>query len=648
MSAMEFFPMISPDAVRFVEREVSVASMRADMEALHLIERVPNASNHRLSARHVEKMMRRVGLEGVGRIQYPLDGRTCYGDLVMPQAWECREGFLELLGEGGAAERLADWREHPACVAMWSASTPPGGSVGQLVAEASVGSPAEAAGKVVLVGRDGQIRRAYARFKDSGALGLVHCGGAKWLMPDAYHWENSWTDFTGWYPHGSPVALPCVAVHYSAYQRLSGLADAPQPTKVRLCVQATAKDGETDIVTGTLPGRTKQEFVCLAHLYEPILYDDCSGAAAIAEVARVVKAMVAQGVVPRPERTLRLLAGWEYYGFNAFYQTHAAVRRRTFAGASFDGTGIPHWLSKKAMEFAMSSPSCPSFLDAFLWETARERFAKNVPSLRMKRVPSSLSDDTFLGSSRFDIPVYWLHQPPGPIHHMTGAETGQIDDNALRAVAEAWSLALAALLVADEEEVVRMARMSAHRSLADLSEEAAAFFAQGDASGAAQAAERLGYHRTVETNRLDSAARMMPKSQRIKSEIASLKKTVASACDRQAEEAERLFPSAQRPVTPPSKAERQAANIVPRPKILGHVHCLARLPEGERPPLPPLLAKVDGWFDGKRDLAWCIRMAFQEEGRAPSDGDFADWTQWMEKMAEYGYFTLRRRVARKK
>jgi len=635
--------MIRSECLSFLQNQLSVSSIRSNMRDLFGIERVPNASNFRRSARLVEKLMRSAGLTSVERITYPLDGNTRYGDLVMPPAWDCQEGYIDLVGESGRVERLADFREHPFVVAMWSPSTPSCPSEGEMAAEQKIGETAEAAGKVILVGENSRIKTVYARFKHSGALGLIYCGGGTFSFPEDYHWENSWTDHTGWYPHSVPVTMPCLNVNYKTYRRLSALASQSAPPRVRICVRSRTYSGQTDMITGTIPGRTNDEFVCLAHMYEPLLNDDASGAAALLEVARLMSAMIEKGVLRRPVRTLRFLAGWEFYGFNAYYHTHKDIMQRTFAGANFDGTGIPSRLGDLPMECRMSSPSAPSFLDAFLSAVARQSLGKHLPHLRMRPIPSTLSDDTFLSSLGFNIPIYWLHQLSGDYHHMEGNNaTHMVDDMAFRAIVEAWCLGLSVVLTAQEDEVIAFAHMSVEKAICEMGEEMGVRLLRANGEDARDRIRaRMEYLQAVEQARLDSALAFSRGSRAVATAVSGLRACVDKACREQLRRVRAVFPGARRRGERMGMRERRrAANIIPTRRLLGPIYCMPDVPEDRRPASPPEGARVQAWMNGARDLGTCVDMGFQEVKVAPTDKAYAQWVDYVETLSEYGYFDL--------
>ena len=89
--------------------------------------------NFQRSGRYCAEQLEQFGLAAVECLEYPADGRTAYGDWIIPRAWDVEDAVLRIVEPGGFAGELARWAKVPHSLSMYSAPTPPEGLTAEVV-----------------------------------------------------------------------------------------------------------------------------------------------------------------------------------------------------------------------------------------------------------------------------------------------------------------------------------------------------------------------------------------------------------------------------------------------------------------------------------------------------------------------------------
>ncbi|MFQ6131634.1 MAG: hypothetical protein ACE5R4_06330 [Armatimonadota bacterium] len=285
------------------------------------------------TAGYCAEELRTADLDEVELIQFPADGQTKFGDWTMPLAWDARQARLEITEPTDAQPKLlADYRETPTCLAMWSAPTPPGGVQGEVVAIDDTERAPDVAGKIVLASRHARDLKAWATQR--GALGIVSdYSPQSEKLPEATYWTNAWSDATDGWAH---LKGNCEAWGFSLSPATGKRLREPMARhKVVLRAQVDTKlyEGTVPVVTGAIRGAEApdEEAFAFAHLYEVGANDNAAGCALLMEALRVLQALVRAGDLPPPGKTIRLLLESECYGTVAYAQEHIRGRNRRLA-----------------------------------------------------------------------------------------------------------------------------------------------------------------------------------------------------------------------------------------------------------------------------------------------------------------------------
>ena len=413
---------------------------------LNRLERTTDNTDFIASSKYVEELMREAGLADVERYALPLDGVTTYDDCTMPLAWD-RTGrsTLEIVDPAlPESERmLADTDVEVLNAVIWSAPTPEGGVTAELIDLQSVESEDwhEVAGKIVLCRRSpiGPMRRKLAI---AGAAGLVsYVEETLETNPDDVRWMNG-VGWAGWYYVKGNKMLWNFSITPRKGAKLAERLAAGEKITLKAVMNTRVYEGETYTVTGRIPGKSKEELALFAHMYEPFVPDDAAGVVISIAIARALKNMVKQGIIPPLEKSIRLVFGMERYGFSEFF--HNKKRSGKIISAT-NMDSICHATLKLAgvlPELRHSPASAPCFDVALI----REYLQKRYPELPYRETPGNLSDDTFGADTPFNIPTCWLHTPPAVYrHHNSGAIFNEADWDMAEIEFNVWTAYLAEL-----------------------------------------------------------------------------------------------------------------------------------------------------------------------------------------------------------
>ncbi|MCY3018999.1 MAG: hypothetical protein NTW87_08225 [Planctomycetota bacterium] len=197
-------------------------------------------------------------------IEIPADGKTSYGDLTMPLAWDCREAVLELVEPAERRCVLADRSQDPLATVMWCGPTPREGIEAELV---RAGSAQELAILGAAHGKDAVAPRGrivYTRENPhklkaealrQGVLGIVSSYGKNAdFAPDARFWVNSWSDPPDEWPYRQDDhPLPGMLLTPRQGRDLEALLDKG-PVRVRMRVDSSLYAGTIVMGSSTALG----------------------------------------------------------------------------------------------------------------------------------------------------------------------------------------------------------------------------------------------------------------------------------------------------------------------------------------------------------------------------------------------------------
>lgn len=397
-------------------------------------------AKNELTARYCAQLLENAGLSEVELLPLKADGSTKYLDWGIPRAWEA--SFATLHYADG--EKICDYAEKPCCLVMYSPSTPAGGIEAEVIEPVKDDpDPEKYRGKVLLVRDPAVIWTDFAA--KHGAVGILSdfmpLTSARTSREDLY-------DEVVWMGMNSVVDHSVFGFHLTARQADRMRAKLKNgPVRVKANVSSRSYDGVVYTVSAALPGTdpTAPEIFLYGHLYEPGANDNAAGAAAILHLAQIFQKAVADGVLPRPKRTIRFAMGYECSGSMGYMVAHG--NRPVLCGMVTDMIGTEAG-DNAVMSLRYDPWSNWSFADGALYalsHIAKEHSGRKVPYMQGR---FSIGTDNIIADPMFCRPTVAMVACPALSYHSSFDTPDRIEPetlqrNALIAGTYAWGIATA-------------------------------------------------------------------------------------------------------------------------------------------------------------------------------------------------------------
>ena len=364
-----------------------------------------------------ETMVRHFEAGGAEAEVYPIQtgGRIGSGRWIIQEAADVHSATVDVVRP--VRQRLLDYRENPWHVIQWGTGTPKEGLRCRLVILDSseeidrIGTDG-LAGRIVLtrVGARGMLKK----LADKGAVGVIN----ESAVPNNPN-GLAWTKF-GWgaIPMESATArLVGFVLSENQGKKLRKLAARHGELTLHLKADIRKYVGTHDVVSGIVRGAEdpQDEVWAIAHSAEPGAIDNASGVTLTLEIARVLEGLIAAGKLPRPRRTIRLLCGYECYGFFAYLER---VRRlqTVLAGVCIDSVGSRPEVCGGRVEWHSTIPMSAGFVDRVGESILRSAVRRHQPGYRVCPEPFVSTSDTLIGDPGYGFPCPWItthHQGSG-------------------------------------------------------------------------------------------------------------------------------------------------------------------------------------------------------------------------------------------
>ncbi len=620
-----------------LQRETNSDQVMEDVRTIWKTDRWFTFPKFEETAKSVAAMMRRSGLEDVEIGNGPADGVTQSGFWTMPLAWDLSVGTLEIVDPPVPVDMrvLADYQRVPCSIGMWSGPTPAGGVTTEIVLASGNWKNSDLKGKLVL-GPPLGSKRALAK---AGALGLISERTENRALLDERGWVNSFGD-NGWSFTKGSAPLVCFSITPRQSDLLRELLNRG-PVKVRANVNSRYYAGVYPYVTGVIrgtDGTNAEEVLSLGHLFEQGANDNATGVSSIIGAAATLKRLIADGKLPRPKRTIRVLGMSECYGMLHYLEQTKDRMKRTVAAMCIDAPAGQQTLAGTEYTWVLNPQSASSYVDSFVLRVAAEYF----PSVGRPWAWSEhrSGTDNYLGDPTIGIPTvlprggYGVHS-----HHNSHDTPALVDPKSLHNLTvmnATYAYFIASAGPAEKRWLAEVALTNGYDRVAAATETIL------DQIAAAEAADRLGellrqgrekidYVTARAAQAVDSAGLQSQTPSGLTSFNDQQKKRVEAAVE---ERARTLGLGAIQPAAPKTNVE--AEQIVVRRKRMGTI-TLDDLPQDEREGYPaasfwsvPVAALY--WCDGKRNLAEVIRLTELEMG--PQKFDFVGYFKFLKK---HGY-----------
>ena len=332
--------LLDQQTLSVLEQELSGELAKDYVVAISEHHRIPGSTGYSEAARYVLQQLHGFGYRAWIE-SFPAEGRISYQTWQSPPGWNIESGELSMIRPD--AESIASYPENPISLMTYSK---PANVRAELVDVGAGTSEAdyegkEVAGKLLLAsGQCGQVRRL-------GVLQYAAAGVLCYLSDGRVSEYPDMLQYTEWLPRSDEMDRLTFGFNlsYRQGQRLKGLLEAGQTVEMEVKIEGRGIEfGSLDVVVTLIPGieRPDEELLFLAHLDNPkySANDNASGSAAILDIARAFKALIDQGRLPPPKRSLRFLWVPGLYGTMAYLDAHPEIKGPGLEGKVLGGLNL--------------------------------------------------------------------------------------------------------------------------------------------------------------------------------------------------------------------------------------------------------------------------------------------------------------------
>ena len=398
----------------------------------------------------------------------PTGGPAGNGRWIIHEAADVRSATLEIIAP--FRRRLLDYRRNPWCVIQWSNGTAPAGSIGALAIvdraeDVAALRPGALSGKIVLTRLP--LRDTARPFYEKGALALLSDAGVKGL-PDATPWlKYGWGSLPADAAYARPVGFSLSA---REGERLRRWAERRGPLTLRVRADIRRHAGAHDVVDARVAGAgdPQDEVWSFAHSAEPGALDNASGVAVTAEIARTLEGLIRAGRLPRPRRTIRLLAGYECYGLFPMLERERRLQP-PLAGVCVDSVGArADRCPGGYLSWYETVPASAGFVNDVGERILRAQLRRESAGYRYARRGFVPTLDTLIGDPRFGFPCPWISNHGGPYYHSSADAPAVLSPRGLAVAAAATAAYLYFLANLGTREAAEIAEWQSDLAAADL------------------------------------------------------------------------------------------------------------------------------------------------------------------------------------
>jgi aminopeptidase YwaD len=448
--------LIAEETLKQIAEETSGAAAKRNLDTVTLQHRMRSGSQFDVASQHIYDTLKGYGLDEVGFLYYAADGDTMFGTQKSRPLWDVRSAELweleEVNGETRRVRRLGDWNSVPLSLAQDSLS---GDATTTLVDIGDGTSDADYSGKDVrgkLVLTESQpeavVDLAVGKYGAAGIISYAPNQKSAWWKEDdrLVRWGHIGS-FAKTKSFGFMISL-------GEARKLQQRLEAGEEILFHANVDASHEKGQYRFVTAAIHGSDKPEevihYTCHLDHPRPGANDNASGCMAILETARTLNALVRNGVLPRPSRTLRFLWPAEIEG-SIIYLTHHDVPSKFKANIHMDMVGGGP-VTKSVFRISGGPMSVPSFISDLGHEVGRfvndetERFASGddvefplyskeggkEPLLAIMEGLDMGSDHDVFFEGTWRIPGLYLHDWPDRYIHTNFDLAANIDPTKLK------------------------------------------------------------------------------------------------------------------------------------------------------------------------------------------------------------------------
>jgi len=325
--------LVDEDVLQQIAEETSGEAAKRNLDTITLQHRMRASSQFDNATQHILNQLRHYGLDDVELLEYPADGRTMFGTQKSRPVWDVRSAELweltEVNGETVRSRRLGDWDSVPLTLAQDSLS----GEATTTLVDIGAGTTnadyagKEIRGKLVLTSSQPEsvVERAVGEFGAAGIISYAPNQRSAWWKEDdrLVRWGHL-DSFPETESFGFMISL-------GEARKLQARLSSGEQILLHARVDASHQTGAYGFATAAIRGTDRANedihFTCHLDHPRPGANDNASGCVSILETARTLNALVQEGILPRPSRTIRFLWPAEIEGSIMYLSSHPDVAR---------------------------------------------------------------------------------------------------------------------------------------------------------------------------------------------------------------------------------------------------------------------------------------------------------------------------------
>ena len=661
------------DLVSKVEKYISGERIKKFVTKIYTHDRYFTFPEFHRSAKLCRDSFKESGLDNVKLEQFPADAKTKFYDYIMPIGWDAEDAELTIKLPSDKNIKIASYKEVPVSLFNYSAPTPTKGVTAQIVHVKDMKSlnNLDMKGKIVFIHECLSRKLAYTIHK-MGGIGIIQ----DWrdfsrFGEEGIKWENY-----GFFPD-NPFKLFGFSISREDGNFLAEKIDAGEEVFGHAKVKTKLYTDKIDLVAAEIKGKTDEEIIAFAHLFEYGAWDNAAGAAVIQEAALVINELIQNKVLAQPKRSIKFLHGFECYGLAAYLANHQD-HDKIIAGINVDGVGIDMLKFNAPIMHFINPDSNPSFTDNLLDGIMGEILPMGCPQgdvlqtkstggplditnfpLTWKNVPFG-GCDSLLADPCFSIPFPGIVQFNKDIWHNSMDTPDIMDPKVLQKITIIVASYLYYLSNASYsdislllQELTEWAEYTLKKYVREnIKTICSCLSCKSSLTKINDVYVRIKYLAQREKKRLRSINAIVPKEnqqefdRKLKNAIGKIdytlnlqiwefKNTITDYCKKHG-----IKNKGQQYYQETSPAEIKAMGMIPERKILG-ILTLETLPEEVRydnkwgPKYQTLLSETM-WIDGKRSIYAINQLLSQETGSS----DINELMESFEFLEKYGYIKI--------
>jgi hypothetical protein len=319
---------VPEDTLKQIAEETSGEAAKRNLDTVTLQHRMRSGSQFDIASQHIYDTLKGYGLDEVEFLYYAADGETMFGTQKSRPLWNVRSAELWELetadGETRRVRRLGDWGSVPLSLAQDSLS----GDVTTTLVDIGDGTSDDA-----YVGKDVKGKLVLTESQPGAVVDLaVGKYGAAGIISYAPNQKSAWWKeddrLVRWGHIGSFPKTKSFGfmISLGEARKLQQRLEAGEEILFHANVDASHEKGKYRFVTAAIHGTDKAQedihYTCHLDHPRPGANDNASGCMAILETARTLSALVRNGILPRPSRTLRFLWPAEIEGSIMYLAQH--------------------------------------------------------------------------------------------------------------------------------------------------------------------------------------------------------------------------------------------------------------------------------------------------------------------------------------